>query len=118
VFAADAPLLSPATPGFPANLSCEPFLHTSFANLSGKRAVSTGRSLERLESRGSCKVTELDDLAPFLVDEEEEEALGLQTIPSEREKEEEGAETSNGAGEIQRRQALQEAMAQVIDAAV
>jgi hypothetical protein len=60
-------------------------------------AANTGRSLELLDSRGSCKVTELDDLAPFLVDEAEAEAMGLQTIPSE--KEEGGTATSNGQGE-------------------
>lgn len=60
-------------------------------------AVSTGRSLERLESRGSCKVTELDDLAPFLVEEGEEEAMGLTPIPSEREEEGAAGTAENGA---------------------
>jgi hypothetical protein len=48
-------------------------------------------------------VTELDDLAPFLVDDAEAEALGLQTIPSEKEEGvaagEGAAATSNGKGE-------------------
>jgi hypothetical protein len=46
-------------------------------------------------------VTELDDLAPFLVDDAEAEAMGLQTIPSEREEgaaDEGAAATSNGTG--------------------
>jgi hypothetical protein len=60
-------------------------------------AANTGRSLELLETLGSCKVTELDDLAPFLVDDAEAEALGLQTIPSE--KEEGGAAAADEAAE-------------------
>jgi hypothetical protein len=44
----------------------------------------------------------LDNLAPFLVDDAEAEALGLQTIPSEKEEgaaDEGAAATSNGKGE-------------------
>jgi hypothetical protein len=51
---------------------------------------------------GCCKVTELDDLAPFLVDEAEAEAMGLQTIPSEKDEAAAvagAAATSNGTGE-------------------
>jgi hypothetical protein len=46
-------------------------------------------------------VTELEDLAPFLVDDAAAEVMGLQTIPSEKEEgaaDEGAAATSNGKG--------------------
>ncbi|WIA37376.1 hypothetical protein OEZ86_014303 [Tetradesmus obliquus] len=85
---------------------CEDFVGVLLQHLYGfieerraKYTLSTGRSLERLESRGSCKVTELDDLAPFLVEEGEEEAMGLTPIPSEREEEGAAGTAENGAAE-------------------
>ncbi|WIA17150.1 hypothetical protein OEZ85_014037 [Tetradesmus obliquus] len=83
---------------------CEDFVGVLLQHLYGfieerraKYTLSTGRSLERLESRGSCKVTELDELAPFLVEEGEEEAMGLTPIPSEREEEGAAGPAENGA---------------------